>query len=357
MALEDYAVVVGIQHYPAITPGLQGPELDALAFSKWLIGDAKVPEKNVRLVVSSKYKEYNVDGVPTALTQPALDAVNAQFSDLVRLARDNFSRLPRVGRRLYIYLAGHGISPRAANQVNSAALLMANAEQYSLVHVSGRAYAEWFRQAHAFSEIVLLMDCCRNETEEIDEASVPFPPLKGGQPDQVRTLYALATQWDAVSFEQPVGEPPQTRGVFTFALLQALTKGARDSAGRLTARGLSGNVRLAVEALRNGDVPQFPKFQLGDDQDFVLIEGSTVELPTVTVSWKDTFRGQSLQLQDATYQALSPPVAVTVGPAASQLRLKAGLYNVLAAPGQYAVLKVRAGLTNDMQEVGSVTVQ
>jgi hypothetical protein len=112
-----------------------------------------------------------------------------------------------------------------------------------------------------------------------------------------------------------------------------------------------------VETLRNGDVPQFPKFQLGDEQDFVLVEGSTVEVPTVTVNWNDAFRGQILQIQDATYQALSPPVAVTVGPAASELRLKAGLYNVMAAPGQYAVLKVRAGLTNDVQEVGSVTVQ
>jgi hypothetical protein len=71
----------------------------------------------------------------------------------------------RVGRRFYIFLAGHGITPlRAASPImDDTALLMADADTSDLLHLAGLGYAEWFRTAGAFDEIVLFTACrmCR----------------------------------------------------------------------------------------------------------------------------------------------------------------------------------------------------
>jgi hypothetical protein len=351
-------VVVGIDNYPAFDP-LAGPVKDAKAFRKWLVEHAGVPPGNIREVYSTDFADQNGAGRPAALTQPAFDAINAKFVELVNLATQNFQRLPRIGRRLYIYLAGHGITPRVSNnRLDSAALLLANAEPTTVgVHLPGPAYADWFRQSHAFEEILLFMDCCRNAIEDIEEFRVPFTPLKGGDPTKVKTLNVLATQWDAPSFEQPLGSPAEVRGVFTWALLEVLRTGAGRSGGRLTAMGLKGPLELMISTLRHGDVPQFPRFSLGNLQDIVLFETTNgATLPKVTIEWNQPLHGKTGDVLDGNDAPLAPPVTVTASATSSQLSLKPGLYSVRFSDGE-AVLKVRPGLTKDAQDVGLVTVE
>jgi hypothetical protein len=355
--MNDYAVVVGINNYPAFDP-LEGPVKDAKAFRDWLVTHGKVHPDNIREVYSTDFP--SVAGQPTALTQPAIEAVNAKFKELVTLTNKNFQRLPRVGRRLYIYLAGHGITPRVSNNsLDSAALLMANADSESVgFHLSGPAYAEWFRQSHAFNEIVLFMDCCRNAFDDIEQASVPFVPVKGGDPTKVKTLNVLATQWDAPSFEQPLGSPPEPRGVFTWALLEVLRSGAGKTDGKLTALGLKGALQLLISKLRAGDVPQFPRFNLGNLDDIVLFESGTgATVPKVTIAWDTPLHGKSGDVRDGNDTPLAPPLTVTASATNTQLSVKPGLYSVRFSDGTEAVLKVRPGLTNDAQEVGRVTVE
>lgn len=358
MAMTDHAVVVGINNYPAFDP-LEGPVKDAKAFRNWLVEHGKVPPENIREVYSTDFAARNVEGQATALTQPAFDAVNVKFTELVNLATKNFQRLPRIGRRLYIYLAGHGITPRVSNnKLDSAALLMANAEPTTVgLHLPGPAYAEWFRLSHAFEEIILFMDCCRNAFEDIEESRVPFTPLKGGDPTKVKTLNVLATQWDAPSFEQPLGSPPELRGVFTWALLEVLRTGAGSTNGKLTAMGLKGPLELLISNLRGGDVPQFPRFNLGNLQDIVLFESATgATLPKVTIQWDPPLHGKSGDILDGNDNPLTPPVKVTASAANTQLSLKPGLYSVRFSDAE-AVLKVRPRLSKDAQDVGLVTVE
>ncbi|AMY10853.1 putative protein containing caspase domain protein [Luteitalea pratensis] len=354
--MNDYAVVVGINNYPAFDR-LEGPVKDAQAFRNWLVEHGSVPPENIREVYSPNVVSADV---PPALTQPAIEAVNVHFRELADLTRRNFQKLPRVGRRLYIYLAGHGITPRVtSNSLDSAALLMANADHGSTgLHLAGPAYAEWFRQSHAFEEVILFMDCCRNALDDIEQAPVPFSPVKGGDPTKVKTLNVLATQWDAPSFEQPLGSPPESRGVFTYALLEVLRSGAGQTNGTLTALGLKGALQLSISKLREGDVPQFPRFNLGNLDDIVLFESGTgTTLPKVTIEWNQTFHGKAGDVRDGNDSPLTPPVRVTASATRTEVSLKPGLYSVRFSDGTEALLKVRPGLSNDVQEAGRVTVE
>ncbi len=61
MASDDWAVVVGIQSYPAFeTDGsrLSGPDNDARAFRDWLVNKDRgaVPEDHVKLITSADFK-------------------------------------------------------------------------------------------------------------------------------------------------------------------------------------------------------------------------------------------------------------------------------------------------------------
>jgi len=66
----------------------------------------------------------------------------------------------RVGERLYIVAAGHGISDGI--DLHSVALLTADATADDPLHVAMVKRAEWFRRHAAFDEIVLFADCCRD---------------------------------------------------------------------------------------------------------------------------------------------------------------------------------------------------
>src|SRR5215204_5237951 len=150
MAEDDFAILVGIQRYPNIR-SLNGPERDASDFRQWVQQDGGVPEDNIFQVLTS---EFELDAEPT------MEQVEREFGKLRRQVKAYIDQKGQA-HRLYIYLAGHGFSW----DVNNAALLTANSDYgYDRgYHIAGRAYAEWFRNAAYFREIVLLMDCCRTE--------------------------------------------------------------------------------------------------------------------------------------------------------------------------------------------------
>src|SRR5262245_55141594 len=125
---KDYAIIVGIEVYPAFDPNgpLKGPENDARAFRDWVIsptgGNVPNDKDHVVLIVSSDYK-------PAPKTpddaRPMIMDVHSAFERLQNKAQQNADKGKglQVGRRLYIYMAGHGFAPRD----DQTALLMANA--------------------------------------------------------------------------------------------------------------------------------------------------------------------------------------------------------------------------------------
>lgn len=341
----DHAVVIGIRDYGSLKPQLLGPEADARAFAAWLrsADGGDLPAGNVKEVFSSTFASSNAKLATAFGYQPDFTSMRRPFFELMAATADNSMRIPRVGRRLYIYLSGHGITPRVdpMTGTNQSGLLSADCiENVNYDSVAGHAYAEWFRLSHAFDEILLFMDCCRTDRPEVPPAPILTPIVAGGRPDDVRVFYAWATQWDSRSWEQPLGAPPTTRAVFTFALIEALTSGPTDEQGRLTTKGIVGHLAVRVPALRQGAEAQTAKF-FPPDPDGRLVVVSRVSSATsnVTITFGSALIGKAVDLQNGAFRSVLPaPYLASADP--WKLTLDPGIY-MLVVDGAETPLVVK----------------
>ena len=165
MAQEDWAIVVGIWRYPALGD-LNGPQNDATAFYEWLVAPqgGAVPHDHVQLILTAD--DLHWPTISPAVAKPIAAQIQEAFDRLLDLAdqSDRAGRGLRIGRRLYVYLAGHGFEPQPAE----AALLGANAtRQRPGHHIVGRAYVDDLRRGGYFTECVLFMDCCRESYPQV----------------------------------------------------------------------------------------------------------------------------------------------------------------------------------------------
>ena len=113
---DDYAVVTGINWYPGLSH-LDGPVNDAINIRAWLLDAAggDVPEENIKMVLSPP----TPDAMNRSNAKPARDMIIEAFESIL----DQKDYKGKIGRRLYMYMSGHGFAP----QVDDAALLLANA--------------------------------------------------------------------------------------------------------------------------------------------------------------------------------------------------------------------------------------
>ncbi|HEV2758678.1 MAG TPA: caspase family protein [Acidimicrobiales bacterium] len=271
MATDDRAVVVGITRYPALGD-LEGPENDAQAFVEWLRSPqgGDVPEKNVALVLSSGYDASN----DPKRAEPTVVAVDRAFDELVELADE---RGGKAGRRLYVFMAGHGFAP----DMRTAALLMANAAKGRTgYHVPGLLYADWFRQSGTFDEVVLFMDCCRERYPRAPLRPPPYDLLSATKPS--RYFYGLATEWSRAARERPSGD--KVRGLFSEALVAGLSGKARDERGAITGASL---IKYLHNAVRKGDDPaqplQEPEFMPTDNAAASIVFAEGVVAPNFRI--------------------------------------------------------------------------
>ena len=241
-----YAVVVGIDWYPAFPPKLTSARRDAERFKQWLVTGGGLSPDNVIEVVAKPLDEearQSADGRPTSLQ------VEYAFLDVRRRINKRRSGfLPDTGAfRLYVYAAGHGIAPPNGN----AALVMADAESGLLDYIELSLYQTWFVECGDIDELVIFADCCR---EALPDISRPEMRLKRCRTSSSRRTFALvgyATRYRERAFA-PVGTHDLDRGFFTEALLDGLGGQARDADGSITAASLASYVAPAVEARSNG---------------------------------------------------------------------------------------------------------
>lgn len=340
----DHAVVIGIKDYGSLKPPLSGPVLDAQDFANWLRSPdgGDLPPRNVREVVSTAFD--NSKQTDALSFKPDLTAMRVPFWELMTLTKENFGKpVPLVGRRLYLYFSGHGITPRVdpVTGTNQSGLLAANCvEDVNYDAIAGHAYAEWFRLSHAFDEILLFMDCCRTDRPDIAPATITTPIVTGGKPEDVRVFYAWATQWDTRAWEQPLGQPAATRGVFTFALLEALQKALPDEQGQLTTKSLVGHLTLRIAQLRAGAEPQPPRFFPPEpDGRFVIRRDVRSSKANVTITFAPALFGKPADLQRGPFVSVLPvPHIASADP--WTLQIEPGIYNV-AIDGRDIQLIVR----------------
>lgn len=261
MAGNDYAVLVGISKYPALKD-LSGPVVDALYFKDWLTGRGGVPEQHIELILT-----------PDNLTMSRRDArpLRDQVIDALDAVLANENEQGKAGRRLYLYFAGHGYAP----QLDEAALLMANAGGRSFPAIPGTQFANWIRASAKFEEIVLVMDCCREEYGQIPPQPLPWPEEISPEAGRVRYFHAYATQPYLFARETPLPPDYQIRGIFTFALLTAFEQTSPDANGCITGSAVKGYVLNLMKQLI-GEQYQEPEIPIDSARDIVLWQTDTI---------------------------------------------------------------------------------
>jgi hypothetical protein len=280
---DDCAIVAGVSRYPGLSD-LGGPVNDALAFRDWLVepDGGGLDPANVEIILSPD--PFPGGGDPS-IAPPTSDQIAAAFRRLQ--ARGKGLALGKtIGRRLYIFLAGHGFSPDKTQP----ALLTANADEDNLFHVPGRAYAEWFKNRAWFDEVVLVMDCCR-EQRAVVPLEVIWPDRNSPKGPSKRFFYVFAAQKGSVALERPFPEDgDKVHGLVSWALMKGLRGAARDPSdgGRITGRSQKGFVTNHVKALAGaadgtdvrGDAA--PDVSCSDFDDAVVFAVAPAALPATT---------------------------------------------------------------------------
>lgn len=205
----DFGLVIGINDYPQYGVGgnnLKGAVDDARDFAAWLT-DAQagggLPAAHCETILST----------PSPL-QPERGAVDAALERLWNAADQAAER-----RRFYFYFSGHG----HADQIDDVSLCMANwSFRRRQAALSSGQYRRLIHHCLRFSEVVIILDCCR--LREIaatglgSELSCLRPDTAAGGS---RVFIAYATEFQQPAFEhQDSGE--RVRGRLTAALLEAL---------------------------------------------------------------------------------------------------------------------------------------
>lgn len=348
MAQNDYAVVVGINTYPNLGD-LEGPRHDALDFYAWLLAadGGNVPKANIERIISPQYAQ----PPDVVAVQPQLDKVDGAFMKIA-LALKNSAQ--QAGR-LYLYFAGHGFS----KAVGDAALLMANVVRgvNTNQHIGGRAYAEWFSKTSYFREVMLVMDCCREDYKLTPPRPVAFDDISGATPGEL--LLCFATTWSRASREGPWGANNEVRGIFTLALLAGLRGGAaRDANGQVKLAHLISFVHEYVakseSLLPAGQKAQSPRFTPYDptyDWKFNPPPGEPAcnapeavpvdhakphDYYVVRIAAANGNAGQSFEVVDANQQVV--PVAAQT-PQEWTWHVKQGFYKVTRSDGASALFE------------------
>lgn len=281
----DWAIVVGIEDYPGLESNeLEGVINDADAFRRWLIHDAGLPERQVLFEVSPKARAKTKKGA-----KPPYAAVSVMFTTIVdrvlaKLKKGN----PQLGRRLYIYLGGHGFEPDGSEP----ALLTADASEAAMSHIAGRLYAEYFRKAACFSEVVLIMDCCRTATSSVPLTGVPLTKLINPGAG-ARWFYAYATLSTGVARE--AGNGKTARGLFTTTILEGL-QGAAAINGKVTDRSLKDFVERRMRSKVDPDNEQVPELKVDDQATSLVLHELAVQTHQVTLTFPAKSVGKPYQI-------------------------------------------------------------
>lgn len=309
-AASDWAVVVGLSHYPELGD-LDGPENDARAFYAWLTERAGVPKEHAKLILSSDFTPPAKTAIEAKPTSERIEEAFDLLYDLAERQSREGGEL-RVGRRLYIFLAGHGFSPSG----DEAALLMANATRGRTYHVPGRPYANWFLRAGFFDEVILFMDCCRERYPQAPLRVLPYIDMTDPSAvDRSKILFGFATKWSRLSREKPMKDG-KVRGVFSTALLAGLNGLAADENGDITAHSLADYLYnhmkelLSPEELKDEDVPKDPEliYDTNPTAKFRILtvspQASAKEFP-VTVHLRPEDVGKDVQILDSRFSEVA----------------------------------------------------
>ncbi|MEN3370745.1 MAG: hypothetical protein V7609_2888 [Verrucomicrobiota bacterium] len=265
--LEDYALVVGIDDYknPPYGP-LLGAKRDATDFITWLKDPAggNVPEKNIDPFT----KLSDEDG-----SEPDL----SDMIELLMLLRKRAPKGKKIGRRLYLFFSGHGVSPKG--ELDEAGLVTVDAQDSLDAFLPGKQSADQLTETARFDEVLLFMDCCRVSHLLLDPFKIPINEKSDAAAQNVKRFYAFATGYGNTAREKEHGGV--MRGIFSRILIDGLKSAPTNAQGQRTTTQLRTYLQteMAKETTLDGE-KLVPKFPAADDE-IVLAEGLAPKMSVV----------------------------------------------------------------------------
>jgi hypothetical protein len=355
MPATDYALVVGIDRYPALR-SLLGAEADAQDFYRWVtdpVGGG-VPPANATLVVTSLYRPTDV--IDDAL--PAKQQIEKFFTCIENLAQENnkAGKGLKTGNRLYMFFAGHGF----ATSLDRSGVLMANATNTILHNIAPFLWLDRLYQGGWFDEVLLFQDACRNRIPDTDtDLTPPFLKFRLAPVGQDRKrFYAFAAKERQLAQEKRDGNG-QVHGVFSATLLAGLSGGARHPVtGEVTTAQLKSYLqdnmckRLSDAERADPVIAKRPEVWASDE--IVIVPAAPipkfpvrVSLPAANLNARIEYGGREF-LQAA---------AANPAPQPWDLMLPRGIYRLVAQGCQNALFEVTGAVqTGGAPEVLDVRI-
>ena len=330
MNTDHYAILVGIDSYPQLGQGnsplnLQGPRNDVEAIRAWLLHPAGGGFTNPDHI-------FDISGIPAGPagsavpTAAQLDDLIAKFDDIAQANRAARKGL-QVGRRVYIYMSGHGFSPGRQR----ACLFTADARERLGHNVHATGWLNWLQDSGYFREFVLWVDACMNRASFLQPHDPPLSLAAAANPP-LANFVAFAAQRPLKAVEAPIAEDGgKTHGIFTWTLLEGLRGAAADVNGRVTGRSLADWVRNAMSARfdsrdrEDRDVAQEPEV-IQEDAGLIFARGVAPPSYEMTLSFPPAAVGQEARVWAGTPPRIAQKFNVAGAP--MKLALKPGLYLV-----------------------------
>lgn len=240
MKAEDFAIIVAISryvHFPEIRTSMAGGK----DFAAWLLhpSGGDLPEENVSIFMDSG------EGRPTR------QDVDNGFDSLMSRAK---------GRRLYIYLSGHGYG----TENGDVGVLMADASPRSLgKSIAARSYADFFRDSGMLEEVVLVTDCSSAIPDRNVTFTSPPPPWARSRFPSSKEPAAFFYAFASAQHSQSLELTGDKYSLFTGALLEGLSGEAAQSDGRVTSQALAEFVKRRIASRLDefgGERRQVPEF-------------------------------------------------------------------------------------------------
>jgi len=287
---DDYAILVGIGKYADAStfPELQGPVNDVALMQKWLIAPTggNINPDNITVILSPQAiePETDPDSVP-----PVTEDFKKAFK---RLVRDKEGRFISRPGRLYLYFSGHGFCEKKS-LTPQATLYAANATREFPENIFGSYYALLARDKALFSEIVLIMDCCR-DTEVNRPPDIPAVNEAGNSAaNDVKLFCVYAAPKGGKAQERQIAERGnKVHGLLTHAILKAFAEAKPDAGASITGAALKRHLLETWTALCGG-IPAPPP-------EIVLPTGTDIQ-----------FRSENQGVSQG-FEFTEPPAASTV---------------------------------------------
>lgn len=249
---DDYAILVGIGKYAEASafPELLGPINDVALMREWLLSPSggSVSPNNITTILSPPViaPETDPDNVP-----PVTEDFKKAFKKLVR---DEYGRFVNRPGRLYLYFSGHGFCEKKS-LTPQATLYAANATREFPENIFGTYYALLVRDKALFSEIVLIMDCCRDAEINRPPDIPPVNESGNSVANDVKLFCIYAAPKGGKAQERQIAERGnKVCGLLTHALLKAFAEARPDAGTFITGATLKLHLLESWSALC-GDTP------------------------------------------------------------------------------------------------------